>query len=469
MKKSLPQILPPFSEVRVLKPEDSYTEIYKSEQKIKSAWLIDENDSLADFIQMLGKEDEKNNNPHLNFYDFYVAYNIKFPLTPTTVMLMNKDRIVTLALKDFSELLRATINLSTNEQHAIFIMSNELTLDELLLFKRKILQQFIYLKMYLPIIIAESFVKVAKPIFREILRTPDTNSLIDIGIFGTKKAGKTSTINAILGDEYSPMSAILPTPNKIVYSPVSILRKLSLTYKGWEQNFYTIELLQKFMTLLFKDANKDSVALDEMLISIPKFPRLLRYYRLIDTPGPNFAGSREHAEITEQAISTVDRVVFVMNYSQHLTQDEIELFDKVYKYFNNENSKQTILVAVNKIDEMYAVPEVKSYERIADYIQNRLLELGYENILVLTISAMQAVYTKKIKELLKYEQGTLSERLKILRKKYRGTNQATIISFINKTITDFEIYHDMEINSIFELRKISHIGYLKHLMRWLFN
>ena len=467
MKKFSPQLLSKFDAVKIVTSSDNYFSIYESEQKLKSVWLLDEKKSLSDFIEMLGAEDDKNNSEPLNFFNFYAAYNVKFPSTPETVFLANKSGAITNGLKDFAELLNAVLKIPHREQYAIFISKNNLSAEELLTLKRKILQQFIYLRIYLPIIVEENF-ETASSIFQSILELKEENKLSDVGLFGTKKAGKSSMIDAILGDEYAPMSNDLPTPNKVVYAPTSKFRKLSLTFLGVTENFYSVETLNQYTKLLFQEANKMSVALDEMQILIPKFPASLNQFRFIDTPGPNFAGSKEHAQVTKQAISKVDKAVFVMNYSQHLTQDEINLFDEVYKHFNNKNSRQTILVAVNRIDEMYAVPEVKSYERIADYLQKRLTALGYENILVVAVSALQAVYTRKIQQLLIFEQGTLYDRLKKLKSKYRGKDQATVISFINKSITNFEDFHGVEIDSVAELLRISRIYYLKHLIRWLF-
>ena len=205
-----------------------------------------------------------------------------------------------------------------------------------------------------------------------------------------------------------------------------------------------------------------------MQIAIPKFPKSLSKFRLIDTPGPNFAGAKDHAKITMDTLDKVNGVIFVMNYSQHLTSDEICLFDDIYKTFNNDKVQKTILIAINRIDEMYASEDIKSYERIASYIHYRLMELGYENVLVLSVSAIQAVYTEKIRQLLTFECGTLIERLKKLKKKYRDTDSGTFISFVDKSITELEDFHGVEIDNVHELKKISRIDYLCHLIQWLF-
>ncbi len=102
----------------------------------------------------------------------------------------------------------------------------------------------------------------------------------DVGIFGTKKAGKSALINALLGNEYAISSLMLPTPNKVTYSAANTL------------------------------------------------------------------------------------------------------------------------IALNRVDEIFDSEESKSYKRVADYIYYRLTALGYENFLVIGVSAIQSVYFDEITRLI---------------------------------------------------------------------
>ena len=249
MKKYMPQIFPRFIRVKLISQNESYDKIYESEKLAKHAYLIAESESLHEFIQKLGEEDTNNKNIPLDLYNFYAAYNIKFPNITSTVMIMNKHRIVALHLNDFSELLETIIHLPIREQHAIFIKENDFTISELNILKRKILQQFMYLRIYFPIIISSDF-KSAQKIFENLLRSYsyESKELKDIGIFGTKKAGKSSMIDALLENEYAPISSSLPTPNRVVYSPTKFYNKLSLKYEGRIKNFYRIEQLQNYLT-----------------------------------------------------------------------------------------------------------------------------------------------------------------------------------------------------------------------------
>ena len=103
MKKYMPQIFPKFTSVKLISQNESYEKIYESEKLAKHAYLIAESESLHEFIQKLGEEDTNNKNIPLDLYNFYAAYNINFPNMTSTVMIMNKRRIVALHLSDLFE------------------------------------------------------------------------------------------------------------------------------------------------------------------------------------------------------------------------------------------------------------------------------------------------------------------------------------------------------------------------------
>ena len=370
------QILPQFKDVKLITNRDSYEEIYQSEQTSKTAWLLDESELIWEFIEQLAKaDDESSYDKPLNLYDFYIAYNLKFP--SGSVSLRNKSSVLQSDLKDFSELLNTLIHAGNGELN-VLVKSAQL--------KIKIIQQFIYLRIFFPVIIDN--------------QTPSKVSG-DVGIFGTKKAGKSALINALLGNEYAVSSPMLPTPNKVTYSAADKkVKKISLTYKNSTHIFHNVDALQKFLTEENSLANKNSETLDEMTITLPDFPTFLNGTRLIDTPGSNFAAGKGHADIIQKTLAEVPNAIFVMNYSQYLTQDELKLFDKIYKQFNNSKVKCPILITLNRVDEIFDSEESKSYERVADYIHYRLTALGYENFLVIGVSAIQAVYFDEITRLI---------------------------------------------------------------------
>lgn len=437
------QILPPFRRVRLITNFDSYEKIYRSEQSSKSAWLLNEDNLIWEFVERLTEADEKSSNAKpLNLYEFYIAYNLKFPVR--TVSLMRGSQILQSQIKDLAELLTAVIQARGGE-FTVIVRSPEL--------KLKILQQFIYLRIYLPIKLAD--------------QTHPKTAMSGLGLFGTKKAGKSALINALLGDEFAVSSPLLPTPNRVTYSAADNgAKKILLTCKNSKRTFGTAEALQKFLQAEFLAANKNSVALDAMNISLPNFPAFLNGARLIDTPGSNFAAAEDHAAVTQRALQEVSHAVFVMNYSQYLTQDEIALFDKVYKQFNNAQTQRTILIVINRVDEIFDSEGSKSYERVEDYIHSRLTALGYKNFLVFGVSALQAIYFDIVTRLLEQKNihGSANEQPKTLKREFRGTDKLAVIAFLINMLADFEDFHGIKIDDVRDLRKVNRINYLMCLL-----
>ena len=506
MKQPVAYLLPKFDKVEFFRisDSDSYETFFKSASLKKTALLIDEKECLWEFIDEINKKIG-----NFNFYDFYPAYNIQFK--PVTVKLMTKSGGTSVGIKDFLELLNILLKSPRGKYCAVLIRSdpsNNFSYEELFATKLKILQQFIFLRMYLPVEIANSPEEVVNKIFKN----PNYKKPVDVGIFGTKKAGKSSLINALLGAEYSPMSLTIPTPNNIFYSSAPSDEKIKLTYGNTSKLFDDAESLNEYMKETFKEANKNSTGLDDMSISISGFPKNLSPYRLIDTPGPNFAGSKEHSSITQKAISAVNFFIFVTHYSQEFTEDEENLLKSVFRQRQNNRSRSPVIVVINKVDKIYDDTDANSYERLADYVQKRITSMGFKNFLVIPVSALQEVYAKNFQKLLASDNfanalieslqnlksdddniessgkkfipgilvdfaskllekstGNFIERLEKLKKKYHGKEQLTVIKEIEKAVTNFEDFHGIEIESISEIQRSSRIYFLKYLIGWCFG
>ena len=459
--KDFPQILPQFTEIQLAKKD-------ALDVKTGCAYLLEAGDSISAFIEKIGRHYEERGE-EFNLYNFYAAYNLQFPTTPATVSLMAGRRLVALGIKDFEELLqKISENAKSGAQLAVFLSIQERTPDEMLTLKRDIFQQFIYLRMYLPIIVDVTY-KAALKTLGEILS--DKEEKTEITFIGTKKSGKSSLINAVLGAEYTPASSELPTPNKVSYAWSGADDGAIRVESGSEiKTFSSSDELREHLANEFRRANEKSSALKPMQVYLPKFPENLRDFVIVDTPGPNFAAAKEHTTVTQNTLKDMNHCIFVMNYSAHLTNDEIALFDSAYKALNNKRRHQTLIVAVNRIDEMYAADVIKSYERFADYIRHRLNALGYENIVVVSISAITAVYIEKIRELSGSDENLpLDNQLKNLRRKYKGTEQSTIISFVEKALDDVLDFHGMEIETLEDLKDTSRVGYLVKMSQSMFD
>ena len=447
------EILPEFSEVVVLDDESSWESVLRYEKlgvspkgvfrhDYKIAWLIDENSSLHEFISMLGEDDDAS----LNLYDLYAAYNVKFPAETVCWVSYRGMKIGNIA--DMSELLSAILYAAGKNHHGVVILNpGRNSPEQLAKLRVKIFQQFIYLRMCIPVIIHGNSAMTKKRDMR-------------LSVYGAKKAGKSTIINAILGGEYSPSSSELPTPCRIIYTEDRIEnRDIFIEHEGRIKYFSRPEDLKNFMADKFREAAKDSSPLEDFRVTLRAFPKMMRGITIVDTPGPNLAGAEGHRSIAYSEIGTEDIPLFVMNYSVHLTEDETALFEAVYA-----ERKNTVIVALNRIDEMYSSEVVKSYERAADYIASRLNALGYEDFLIIPVSALTAVYVHEMDKVPEHKRVSFSRHIENLRKKYKGTDKNTVVSFIRSTLKTRKDFHGQDIKSPALLEETGRINYLQSLI-----
>ena len=292
---------------------------------------------------------------------------------------------------------------------------------------------------------------------------------IRIAAMGTKKAGKSVIINGILRRDYAPTSSELPTPNIIKYIPENADSPLTLEYNGEIRNFDSPEELNKYILSEFKEAQRhtgEGAGLDDMVIHYPSED--FSGYEIWDTPGPNFAGAgREHHEIAESCIRSADVCIFVENYSNHLTDDEVKFLQQIHSTFRSNNKFYSLFVAVNRIDERYSADVEKSVSRLVDYIRSRLDALGYKNIVLFGTSALQSFYLDKVLELAgNIEPGEdLIERVNSLKKSHK--KYMTQLRFVESSLENLRDFHNIDSPTESDLHIFSGMPQLERYLKYI--
>lgn len=271
---------------------------------------------------------------------------------------------------------------------------------------------------------------------------------IRIAAMGTKKAGKSVVINSLLKRDYAPTSSELPTPNTIKYIPAAPDEPLTLEYDGKKLTFAKPEDLSDYIGDQFIAAQKITGAgagLGDMTIYYPSDD--LNGYEVWDTPGPNVAFTEEHRKNAEECIKQVDVCIFVMNYSNHLTNDEVNFLTQIRDVFKENNKFYSLFITVNRIDERYAAEVEKSVNRILDYIGGRLEQMQYNNIVIFGTSALQSFYLDKVIKLVKAdgyansENDHLIDAVSIRQLKRSHKEAMTPIRFVESSLMNLEDFH----------------------------
>ena len=428
-----------------------YSDIYDCERRgsTKHAWLIPENSSLCKFLDALGRRDQDADNEiPLDMHNFFAARNITFPAL--NVSIISETRSVTW-VKDLAGILQVlALRGEKYLQHAVVLEAAK-TSPTILKLRREILQQFIYLKMYMPVIIAPNF-PTAFEKFSAMRHGKRQRA--EVYVFGAKKSGKSTVINAMLGAEYLPSSPELPTPCNVICSEGTAGGKILLNEEGGITAFTDPDTLRKHLETEFLRHNVP----ETVRLELPAFPVKLRGLTFVDTPGPNLAGAREHSAITAKALERAERGIFVMNYSAHLTDNEAEFFSQVAAKFKGK----TLLVALNRIDEMYSAGVVKSPERAADYVASRLAALGHDGFLIVPVSAVTALYAKRLAGVLGMRRGNLERRLAGAGKLTRQEKDA--VAFVEGVLGRMRNFHGRDVRSFHELCGIGGIEYFVHVV-----
>jgi len=172
-------------------------------------------------------------------------------------------------------------------------------------------------------------------------------------IVGEFNAGKSSLINAMLGDKFVA-EGILPTTNEI-----SVLRYGNK--KGREQTedgFFNIEIPAE----------------------------LLQQVRIVDTPGTNVILQRQQ-RLTEEFVPRADLVLFVLSADRPMTESEVKFLTYIRKW-----GKKVVFV-VNKTDLLETERDVDEVMRFVKENATRLL--GVSDPAVLPVSSRNALKAKK--------------------------------------------------------------------------
>lgn len=307
---------------------------------------------------------------------------------------------------------------------------------------------------------------------------------LNISVMATKKAGKSVIVNSFLDEQYAPTSFELPTPNNCIYKR-SKDNNIRLLYGKNDILFKSPQHIYKYIYKEFKKAQNDKdngYTIDDMEIYYSGEGSNIAPFTIIDTPGSNYVVAKTnnnenvHKKIAYSWIEKSDVILFLINYSSYLTIDEEEFFKNIKSQFEKHNKFYSLIVVVNKLDEMYISEcENKSAARFLDYIRCRLSDLGYKGFIVMGTSArsyfdlikvcrIDSDLLKDIGETESIEQlkgSALRQRIKKLKEKFIGKTDMSSLSFVDDQLEKLECFYGLQDYDFNTLRHKSGIPKLK--------
>ncbi len=204
------------------------------------------------------------------------------------------------------------------------------------------------------------------------------NNELKIAVAATKKSGKSVIVNSMIEYEIAPTSLELATPNNCIYRK-SADEEFHLKYKGKRFANSDPEAIRSLLDEIFINAGKDyerGLGIPDMELWYPSSKNGFSTYTIYDTPGPNLANATAHKETARRGIDAADVIVFTIDYSKYLTDDEYDYLKEVWHMCQKKGKKYSLILNVNKLDLRYDDGSDKNIVRIVDLIRNKLISTG---------------------------------------------------------------------------------------------
>jgi uncharacterized tellurite resistance protein B-like protein/ribosome biogenesis GTPase A len=177
-----------------------------------------------------------------------------------------------------------------------------------------------------------------------------------IAVVGEFSKGKSTLLNAILGEEIQPVRAI-PCSGTVTVLKYGQQRRVVCRYKNGREEEIPFEQYQAKASISREAAinnRSDELArceIDEILFEHPDLELCRNGVEILDSPGLNEHPERE--KITLQLIQNTDAVIFLTNALQVLTEKERDLLQKLRTQLNGgklDESANNLFVVVNFMD-----------------------------------------------------------------------------------------------------------------------
>lgn len=198
------------------------------------------------------------------------------------------------------------------------------------------------------------------------------DSKFEINVVATMSSGKSTLINALLGQQLMPAAneATTATIVKIIDTDQDHFSAIAYDKSG--------QIVKKLNNVTLKDMqalNADvKVSTIEIKGKIPCVSSVGMKLVLVDTPGPNNSRDKSHEEMTYKMIADSDKslVLYVMNGQQLGINDEKIFLDYVCQSMKDggKKARERFIFAVNKMDAFSPDPQDDGPECITKALDN---------------------------------------------------------------------------------------------------
>ncbi len=188
-----------------------------------------------------------------------------------------------------------------------------------------------------------------------------------VGIMGEFKRGKSTVINALLGQKIAPADVVpaSATVNRITYG---LTPRATIVFKDGRRQQVPVDSIAEYVTKITDESAAMAQTVEQAIVEYP-CPFCQNNVEIIDTPGLN--DDERMDEISESIIPELDAVVMVLSASSPFSKSEAEFVRN--KLMTSDVSR--MIVVVNRIDTILDEDDrVRVLDSIKEKIQREVLE-----------------------------------------------------------------------------------------------
>lgn len=202
--------------------------------------------------------------------------------------------------------------------------------------------------------------------------------VFSVGIMGEFKRGKSTVINALLGQEIVPAD-VVPCSATLNYVKWDANKRAEIHFKDGTKTEVSVDELANYVTKITEASAQNAENVEDAVVYYP-CPFCQNGVQIVDTPGLN--DDERMTEISEKVIPTLDAIIMVVTADSPFSQSEAEFVRN--KVMSSDLGR--IIFLVNKID------------LIDEDDRPRLLSSIREKIQSSVLGKMELVYGKDSKE-----------------------------------------------------------------------
>lgn len=192
------------------------------------------------------------------------------------------------------------------------------------------------------------------------------NHIFSVGIMGEFRRGKSTVINALLGQEIVPAD-IVPCSATLNYVKWDVNKSAEIYFKDGTKQQIPVEALSRYVTKITKESEEMSAKVEKAIVYYPcQFCQ--NGVQIIDTPGLN--DDERMSSISEKVIPTLDAIIMVIVPDSPFSQSEAEFVRN--KVMASDLGR--IIFVVNKIDTIDEDDRDRLLQSIREKIQTSVLE-----------------------------------------------------------------------------------------------